>query len=288
MKDTIIQTLTQYKYTLEDKILDIEQLEDNPFVFFEQTRGMDESELVRLLEQRDPQYVLDYQYWLFPKLMEEMKRRFNLEDYTLSFQPTNFPSPIQLTHEMTVVANLLPFERAFSYAVPSKMTRMLDQRRDLLLNQVQIEEDISLLELLELNPILVGKGKAWGTTKAMLSQKAVKKDLKDRAITLLDELSDTKRQIIELNNEIDQLVEHWMFLTLDLDRLSKRLQDVLGVDIYNPLKEIEENDIAFIEQELPQVRLNYRKSIYEEYGLNDDAAVSNEEDIPHVVDENEE
>lgn len=270
MKDQMIQTLIQHKYQIEDKIANIEQLEEDPFLFFGERKGLSEETFVDLLAARDPEYVLEYQRWLYPKLINEIKRRYNVDDYTLSFQPHNFPSPIQFTHEMRIVANIFPFARVFSYDMPNSLPERLQERRALLIQLVELEEQLALCELIESNPIISGKGKPWGTTKALLSQKSVKKSNKEHAVKLLDEIASINRQLSECEQQINDITDKWTMLTLDLDRLSSRVAHALNLSVANPIEKVWKDEESFLDSELPQMRLDYRKELRAEYGINEE------------------
>lgn len=273
MIDLFIQTLNIHKYKIDDKIAELETLEENPLSFFAQGTGISEELFIELLHQRDPQYVTDYQKWLYPKMIEEMKRRFNIEDYSVSFQPLNFPSPIQFTHEMHTVASIYPFEKKFVYHFPNHLYALYEERRSCLIQMVQIEEDLALKEMIEASPILAGKGSAWKTTKAMMSPKKVKAEVKQEAVALLDEMSQLNRRVTEINHEIEQIDDQWITRTVHLDRLASRMEEVLNLEVINPIFEIEEKEEHFRQIELAKERESYRKALYTEWGL-DEAGVA--------------
>lgn len=269
MKEQIISALTQHKYKLETTIDTISRLEDDPFLFFNEDTGLDNVTLMNLVCQNDIEKALDFQQWLYPKIIDEIAHRYNMGEFSLIYQQDLFPGHIQFVRNMQVEASIDPFNQSFVYQLPNGLSQAMVEKHELLIQLAQINEEIELCELIEANPVIAGRGQAWGTTKALFSQKKVKEENKKTAIELLDQSRHLKMQLNDCSQKIETMMSDWQVKSLDVDRLAKRMSMSMNLTIINLIDELQEEESGFLMTELPRMREEYRQQLRSQYGLNE-------------------
>lgn len=269
MVEQIIKTLQAHQYEVDQKIKSLKEIKKDPLKAISQSDALKDEVLITILETKNPKHVVDYQNWLYPKLINEIKTRYNLEEYYISFNPNEFPSTIHLIRDYKKVVEIYPFEKVFSFVVPADLINNLSNRRELLITKIRLEEEIELLGVIEENPILFGKGNAWRTTQAMLQPKRVRKNTKNEAIKLISQLSDVESNIAQTNQEVEELEKKLTKETIELNHFAKRMKRELGFEIYNGFVQLEEEDQLFMQETLPKMREGIRQELNSEYDLKD-------------------
>lgn len=271
MKDMIVSTLNSYKREVEQEIEDIQSLEEEPLRFFHMIAS-GRTKTLALIENRDPEYLIEFQSWLYPKVIHSLKTAYRLEDFVVSYYPKDPLSCFTLARHHSVVARIHPYDQGFEYVVPERLLAAYSQREEVLFAIAKAEENLAVKEILESNPILTGKGHPVQTVKALVRQAKIKEELKSEALIELDYLSAQKRQLSDIEALIEQEENRLTIETLDLDRLAKRMKDHLLLTVINPIQEQAEKQHLFLSTTLPKLRQHYREELYKQWHLSLDEA----------------
>lgn len=266
MKELLVSTLEMYKREVEQEIVLMSRLEDNPLSFF-QALTFQSIKVLALLEKRDTAYLKEFQDWLYPKLIEAMKGRFQLDEFEVGYYPNMSMSPIYLMSNERVVVYIHPYDGVFEYAVSDQLVESYTHREELLKRIQKTEEDLLMKETLESNPILLGKGHPIKTTKILLQQKKAKESIKNEALIDLDELSSMRQQYENTHSDITKEENRLTQQTIIIDRLARRMQEQLQLRIVNPMIEMRDDYETFVAHQLPQWRYNYRQTLHQEWKI---------------------
>lgn len=266
MLQTIDYVLERYLWEIKEMREIAAKLEEEPLLFFTDLNKKREGILPMLLEEKDEEELINYQNWLYPLVINRLMSKYNITDFQLSYNPTLYPSPIFLTVHKETVGMIHLTSNLIEYIVPPEITQLIARQAELLEEEMVLEERISMNAILEANPMLIGKGSAWKTTQVMFRKEKAKKKVKEEALSDLDTLSLIRREVSENARIISDRVDSMRFNLLSLERLSKRAEQELYIHTINPYPMIEASQ-QNQREEIEKMRVEYRKELYNQYGI---------------------
>jgi len=267
MEKIIKQSLEQYKREIERYIDLVSELEKDPFILFQEIIPNRATLILELLEEKDPENIKNFEKWIYPFVIKKLEETFDNSEYTFSFNPNQFPSPIYISRENKNVASIYPYDRKLHYDFVLDLIQLVEKRMGMNMELVRKEEYLKLIELTEANPVLKAKGNPLKVSQILIRKKRTMKEIKSDALEIIDDISNLRRSINSLDIEIENRQNEILQEKIYLDRLSSLLKHLLLIDVVDTTKEIEDMEYEFYTHTLEKYRNDYIKDLYEEWGI---------------------
>lgn len=246
MEKKLIYLLEEFKNDIAAKQEEIKRMEEEPLTFFTSLINKRSGIIPMVLAERGEEGLLDYQSYFYPKILAALKEKFSIDEFLLSYDKTYFPSPIYWSYDGRVAAELHPYEKTFLIPMPEVMKETLTKKDELTKDAKIVEEELEVRKVEEANPMLLGGGNLFKLMHIAMKRKKTTDGIRKKAREQLDELSEIRKQKIQVDVTLDRLNMEQLHLSLALERVAKRLNQQYGIVVTN------ETDVNDVEEQLTE------------------------------------
>lgn len=239
----------QIQYLLENLKSDITRkqeeltaMEDEPLVFLEELMDGRSGLIPMVLGEKSEEFLLEYQSHYYPKVMSAIIKKYQIEDFQLTYDSETFPSPIYFTCSEGTFAELHPYDKRLDILMLNRVKELLsevDERKQV---TATLEEELQMRELEQENPLMLGGGNPLTLMKIVLTMKKTKKAIRKRANNHLEDLSFVKREIIELEVELEDVQNRTMTSSMEIERIASRLNLHYGIVVEREMSVLTQED----------------------------------------------
>lgn len=195
--------------------------------------------LAERLKQEGDQVLLDAQSFWMAHLLPALSDYFGVEEVTIGYDETVPLSPILFVYKEVVIASFSPYWRTFEeYGVPGEAD-LLEQKRILVQQLKEKENEVEYWITCEENPALLGEDDTWMFAKASLNPKKYKKMSRDTAIQKQNECQQIQQQIRSVDFQLERAEAEYLQTSYYLDRIKSRVARWDDIAFYVPEKEKE-------------------------------------------------
>lgn len=224
VKERVNRYLELLKKDIENKQELLNRVEDSPLLFFSELVWRREGIIPMVLGEQGEQELLQYQNWLYPKVISALVEKYNITEYTLHYNETLFPSPIQLSRNDALLAEIHPYQHTFVIIMPARIPFIMNQLLTCIPEMLRLEQEINLSEVQAENPLLLGGANPVKLIKIGVNKKKTIATLKEQAIQQWEQLTACRQQYAKWEEELEK-EQDAVFHEEDLLRIGKRLQE---------------------------------------------------------------
>lgn len=195
--------------------------------------------LAERLKQEGDQVLLDAQSYWMGHLLPALSGYFGIEEVTIAYDEEVALSPIFFIYKENVIASLSPYWRTFEeYGIPGE-AELLSQRKSLIKQLEEKEQEVEYWITCEENPALLGEESTWTFAKASLNPKKYKKIAHDTAIQKQNECLQIQQAINSIDFQMEKAESEHLQTSYYLDRIKSRVARWDDFVFYEPEKEEE-------------------------------------------------
>lgn len=229
MNEQIQYLLENLKQDITRKQKELTLMEEDPLLFLEQLMEGRSGLIPMVLGEKSEESLLEYQEQYYPKVISALIQKYQIDDFRLTYDSTIFPSPIYFSCSEGIFAELHPYERKMEVLTLNHVKELLRDINEREMVAQTLEEELKMREIEQENPMMLGGGNPLALMKIVFTMKNTKTKIRKRANEQLEELSFVKREVIELEVELEEFQNRLMTSSMEIERIAKRLNLHYGI-----------------------------------------------------------